>query len=181
LAEQGGQGGDFNPGQSAAGYLASQPFTPEAGAVPEALVMLTIRGRTTAVTEIFLAKVPAGDGWPVPTASLAASLLPTHLALVEANGIAVGGNVAYLTDSADLHLLDIANPAAPKELGFYPAAGAPGVVDISNPAVSVEVSFIPAAQAWDSVVDVATAPIPGGVNVYLANRFEGLLVYADAQ
>lgn len=375
-----GQGGDFNPdkqlapGQSAQGYLVTRSFIPETGAAPEALVMLTIRGRTNAVTVIFLARGQAGDAGPVPTALPAASMLPTNLTLVEANGIAVGGNMAYLTDRTGLHLLDIANPIAPQEMGFYPAEGASGlvvdgpiaylssggqlhlvdislpasphlvgryplppsggshlavaghtlylsagqegfisldvsnpatirelgraagdtskiavlgqtvyavdgvdtlrmfdvsdpafphllgafrpgdvitdlavapspanpsiplaylgtlgqgvrivdvsnpagprevgaypapgsayslalagsrlyvangggasglsVVDISNPAIPVEVSFIPAARDWDSFVDVAAGPVPGGVNVYLANRFEGLLVYPDAQ
>jgi hypothetical protein len=374
-----GQGGDFSPdkqlapGQVAHGYLATQPFTPETGAAPEALVMLTIRGRTNAVTEIFLAKVQPGAGGPVSTAPPAASLLPANLPLMEANGVAVVGNTAYLTDNAGLHLLDIANPTAPKETGFYPAESAAGlmvdgyiayllsggqlhlvdvsnpaapqqlglyplpgapayltvagqtvylgagqaglvildvsnpaaprelgliagdtskvavlgqtvytidgvdalrifdvsnptqphllgafrpgdvitdltvapspadpstplaylgtlgqgvrivdvsnpagprdlgaypsqgsvfslalaenrlyvangwgasglsVVDISNPALPVEVSYSPAAQQWGSVLDVAAAPIPGGVNVYIANWFEGLLVYPDAQ
>lgn len=380
LAAEGGQGGDFGPdkqlapGQLARGYLVTRTFTPEASAVPEALIMLTIRGRTNAVTVIFLARVQAGGGGPVPTMLPAASLLPTNLALVEANGIAVVGNVAYLTDSTGLHLLDVADPAAPQEVGFYPAESTSGVVvegaiaylmsggqlhlvdisnpaapravglyplppyggkylaiagstlylsagqggvisldvsnpatirelgrvagdtskvavlgqtvyavdgvdtlrifdvaapaqphllgafrpgdvitdltvapspadpstplaylgtmgqgvylvdvsnpagprqigaypakgsvfslaltenrlyvangwgasglsvvDISNPAIPVEVSFIPAAQQWDSLMDIAPGPVPGGVNVYLANRFEGLLVYPDAQ
>ena len=55
------------------------------------------------------------------------------------------------------------------------------MVDISNPAAPVEVGFIPAAREWDSIMDVAAGFVPGGVNVYLANRFEGLLVYPDDQ
>jgi hypothetical protein len=377
LADESAQGGDFGPdkqlapGQTAQGYLLTRPYTPEAGVVPEALVMLTIRGRTTAVTEIFLAKVSTEAGGPVSSAPPAAALLPANLPLTEANGVAVTGNTAYLTDSAGLHLLDVANPAAPQETGFYPAESAAGllvegavaylissgqlhlvdisnparpqplgfyplpggpayiavagqtaylgvgqvglvmldvsnpakprelgriagdtskvaalghtvyavdgvdtlrifdvsdpaqphllgafspgdvitdlavapspadpstplaylgtlgqgvrlvdvsnpagpreigaypskgsayslalsgnrlylangwgtsglsVVDVSNPAVPIEVSFIPAAQQWDSLMDVAAGPVPGGVNVYLANRFEGLLVYSD--
>ncbi len=378
LDTEAGQGGAFGPdktlapGQPAQGYLVTLPFTAETGAIPEALVMLTIRGRTTAVTEIFLAQVPAGDGGSVETPFPAAALLPTNLPMAEANGVAVVGNTAYLTDSAGLHLLDISNPAAPTETGFYPAESATGlvvegamaylmsggqlhladvsnpatpqqldlyplpgaptylavagqmaylgagqaglvildvsnpaaprevgriagdtskvtvlgqtvyavdgvdtlrifdvadpvhphllgafhpgdvitdlavlpsptdhsiplaylgtlgqgvrivdvsnpagpreigaystpgsayslalagdrlyvangwgasglsVVDITNPAAPVEVAFVPAARAWDSIIDLVAASVPGSVNVYLANRFEGLLVYPDA-
>lgn len=373
LADPSAQGGDFGPdkqlapGQLGQGYLITQPFTPETDAAPEALIMLTIRGRTTAVTDIFM----ADTGSPA-VAPPAAGPLPANLPFTEANGVAVVGNIAYLTDSAGLHMLDVANPTAPAEIGFYPAENAtelvvdgavaylmsggnlhlvdiahparplrlglyslpgnpvylavagqtvycgagqdgviildvfipaaireigriagdtskvavlgqtvyavdradtlrifdvsnpaqphllgafsPGdvitdlavapspadpsvplaylgtmgqgvrlvdvsnpagpresgayfskgsvfsltlagnrlygangwgasglsVVDISNPAIPVEVSFISAAQQWDSLMDVAAGSVPGGVNVYLANRFEGLLVYPDA-
>jgi hypothetical protein len=111
--------------------------------------------------------------------------------------------LAYLgTLGQGVRIVDVSNPAGPRELGAYPSKGlayslalaghrlyvangwgASGlsVVDISNPAIPVEVSFIPAAREWDSIMDVAAAPVPGGVNVYLANRFEGLLVYSDTQ
>jgi hypothetical protein len=96
--------------------------------------------------------------------------------------------------------VDVSNPAGPRELEVYSAKGSAyslalagnrlyvanggrasglSVMDVSNPARLVEVRFIPATQEWDSFVDVAAAPVPGGVNVYLANRVEGLLVYSD--
>lgn len=161
-----GQGGAFGPdktlapGQLAQGYLVTLPFTAEAGVVPEALVMFTLRGRTNAVTEIFLAKIEAGESGSVSTPPPATSLLPTNLPLMEANAIAVVGNTAYLTDNAGLHLVDVANPAAPAETGFYPAESAAGLVvegyiaylfsggqlhlvDISNPAAPQRLELYP--------------------------------------
>ncbi len=110
--------------------------------------------------------------------------------------------LAYLgTMGQGVRLVDVSNPAGPREIGAYLSKGSVfsltlagnrlyvangwgasglSVVDISNPAAPVEVGFIPAAQQqWDSLMDVAAGPVPGGVNVYLANRFEGLLVYPD--
>lgn len=175
LAGEAGQGGDFGPdqilapGQTAAGFLMTWPFTPETGVIPEALLMVTIRGRTNAVTEIFLAPVKEDSPPPLATTAPAAALIPANLSLTEANALAVTDNTAYLTDSAGLHLLDVANPTAPQEISFYPAESAAGLV------VDGSIAYL-LADGQLHLVDIANPagpqqlglyPLPGGP-AYLA-------------
>ncbi len=110
--------------------------------------------------------------------------------------------LAYLgTLGLGVRIVNVSNPAGPQEIGVYPSrgsayslalagnrlyvangwgAGGLSLVDITNPAAPAEASFIPpAAQAWDSFVDMAAVPVADGVKVYIANRFEGLLIYSD--
>jgi hypothetical protein len=105
--------------------------------------------------------------------------------------------LAYLgTLGRGVRIVDVSNPAGPRELGSYGSRGSAysltqagnrlyvangwgasglSVVDVTNPAAPTEVRFIPAAQTWDSFVDLAVAAAPGGVNLYIASRSEGLL------
>ncbi|MCK6623715.1 MAG: hypothetical protein DPW09_02140 [Anaerolineae bacterium] len=77
-ADEAGQGGDFGPerklppGQTAAGFITATPFYPGSETAPEALVALTIRSKSNAVTNLFFAKLGdtvATPGAAIPTAT----------------------------------------------------------------------------------------------------------------
>jgi len=98
--------------------------------------------------------------------------------------VAVAGNYAYVADEVGgLRIIDVSNPAAPTEVGFYDTPGnAYGVavagnyayvaddldglriIDISNPAAPTEVGFYDAlGNAWGVAVAGNYAYIAGGM------------------
>jgi hypothetical protein len=131
--------------------------TTTAGSSPAALMMITIRGSTNAVTQLFLAKEKAAPGSPASPA--ATFLRPAAMNLSEANGVAVVGNTAYLTDRTGLRLWDVTNPALPQELGFYPAEGASGMV------VDGAVAYLLAGGQLH-LVDISDPAAPRRIGLY---------------
>jgi hypothetical protein len=123
--------------------------------------------------------------------------------IVAPSPINLSDPLVYLgTLGQGVRIVNAAIPSGLQVIGVYPAPGSVyslalegtrlyvangwgasglSVVDITNPSAPTELSFIPAAQNWDSFIDMATVPRPGKVNVFIANRFEGLLVYQDIQ
>lgn len=107
-------------------------------------------------------------------------------------GVAVAGNYAYITNrygsNRGLHIINISNPAAPTEVGFYDipsgamavmvvgnyayvTAGISGlrIINISNPAVPTEIGFY---DTSDYAFDVAVV----GNYAYVADTHDGLRI-----
>ena len=55
-----------------------------------------------------------------------------------AEGVAVVGNYAYVVDSSGLRVINVANPAAPAEIGFYDTPGS--AYDV---AVAANYAYVP--------------------------------------
>jgi hypothetical protein len=107
---------------------------------------------------------------------------------MQANGLAIARYIAYVTSWEGLHLLDISDPAAPYQLGFYPtpnqsAAGVAvagnrayimaiglHIVDVSNPTAPRRVGF------YQPPPSPISAPAVAGNTVYLAAWETGLIV-----
>lgn len=127
---------------------------------------------------------------PPPTASSRPTPIPLSEAgffVMQANGLAIARHIAYVTSWEGLHLLDIADPTVPYQLGFYPAPyqSAAGVavagnrayvmaiglhiVDVSNPTAPVQLSFYQPPPAPIS------NPAVAGDTVFLAAGETGLI------
>ena len=91
-----------------------------------------------------------------------------------ANGVAVSGNYAYVADDLyGLRIIDISDPSAPVETGFYDTPGfAQGV------AVSGNYAYVADGQSGVRIINVSdpAAPVEVGFNVMAGESHSALAV-----
>jgi hypothetical protein len=127
--------------------------------------------------------------WSDPVTDLAVAPSPTNPA----------ATLVYLgTLGKGVRILDVSDPGAPREIGAYASPGSAysvavagstlyvangwgasglSVVDVSDPNTPREVTFYRATAEWDSFVELAGMATAASVDIYVANQFEGVLVF----
>lgn len=95
----------------------------------------------------------------MPTANSASPVFVYEVGSVimeKANGLVVADGLAYVSSEAGLHILDLSNPTAPRQIGLYPVEWSimstpPGEIALAGhfkPELLAELDYILTSLTW---------------------------------